>query len=161
MRVLNVGESLQLHEKRHFIESLFARRRDSFPGVELFVHMHFVTAGLAGCKARPPHHWHDRVYRYDLPCPVVDVSARLKLLYEKIGLFTVELLIECLRLAAEQVELPQCILGQRKVVIGERFVDELKDLLWDANLVQGQKDARTSLEDPVEIGVVRQAISEC
>ena len=103
MGVLNVGKRLELHDKRYFIESLFARCSDPFSGIELLVDLYLVATGLAGCNAWPPCNW---LYRDYLPCIIVDVTPRFELMYKEVELLAIEFFVQSLRLAAEDIEIP-------------------------------------------------------
>ena len=157
MRMLDGRESLELHNEMHFVDAIVAKSCNFLPRVDLILDTDLI-AGWVGSNARPlccSFHWND------LPRAIVDMSARLKLLYEEVELFAVELLVQCLGLSTKEVKLPQGILGQGKVIISERPVCSLEDLLWNADLVENEEDARAPFEDPVEVGIVCQAISEC
>ena len=148
------GESLELHEEVHFVDAIVAKGCNFLPCVDLVLDFDSIT-GRVSCNTRSfrcSFHWND------LPSAVVDMSARLKLVYEEIELFAVELFVQCLGLSTEKIQLPQAILGQGKVIISERSICSLEDLLWNADLVEDEEDAWTLFEDPIEVGIVGQAI---
>ena len=148
-------KGFQMHDEVPLIDTVVVEDSDFLPGVEVSMDVHLVVGFR---NTWPFDEW---FYGDDLPVPIVDMPPWLELLYEKVELFAMELLVQCLRLAAEEVELPQSILGQREVVVGEGFVNDLENLLGYADLIEDEEKARASFEDPIKIGVVGQAISKC
>ena len=100
----DLRKGLEVHDELHFIDAVVVEDSDFLPGVQVAVYVYLVVGFR---NARPFHKWFNRD---DRPVPIIDMPPRLKLLYEKVELFAVELLVQCLGFAAKEVKIPQSIL---------------------------------------------------
>ena len=100
MGMVDLRKGFEMHDELHFIDAIIVENGDFLPGVKVSMYVNLVVSFR---NARPFHEWFHRDNR---PVPIVDMSPRLKLLYEELELFTVELLVQCLRFATKKVELP-------------------------------------------------------
>ena len=132
MRMLDGRERFEMHNEMYLINPIVTECGHFLSGVDLILDSHLIT----GCVGSYAWTFCCRFHRYNVPRAIVDMVARLKFLYKEIELFAVELLIQRLGLPTKEIELPQGILGQRKIIVGEGPVDRLEHLLWSANLVE-------------------------
>ena len=77
-----------------------------------------------------------------------------------VELLPVEFLVQCLRLTAEEVEIPQSIFCQRKVIVIQEFVQDMEYELRYTNLSQDKEETFASFYDPVKIRIISQTLAK-
>lgn len=157
MRVSDGLEGFHVHDKLISVNAILPRRRNLLPSVHAIRYTDSV-ARLAGRYAC--HSLDDWLERQDVIISVIHMTTGLELLDHEVELLTVELLVQRLRLATEEVEFPQGLLRQRQIVIVKGFVDDIKNPFGATNVVQDQKDAPSLLQNPIQVGIIRQAVAK-
>ena len=158
MAVFEFGQGFQVHHEVNFVYPVVSAYHHSLPRVyhfRLLSSIHFVGA----MNREHPGALGNGLQRDDCILRIVNVPFP-QLLYEVVELPTIELLLERIGFAPRQVEFAQVIFGYWKVVIVEGLVDGIKDPFRYSNLLEDEKQSPPSLQNPIQIVIVGQAISK-
>ena len=154
MRVLDVGKMLEMYDEVNIVNAIQIVNSYLFPGVYTFLNLHSIVT-LISCEARS---FGQRIQGDDVPGFIFCMTSSVNLLNQEIELFAVEFLVQCLRLGTKEVEFPECILCEWKIIVREGLIDQVKDPLRYSDLIQDQEYPWASFKYPIEICIVRQPI---
>ena len=147
-----------MHHEVDFVHSIVSTYQHSFPGI---YHLRLLGA-IDLIRALNREHsgaLGNVLQRNDGILRIVYVPFP-QLLYEIIELPAIEFLLQRIRFVPRQVEFAEVIFGYWKVVIVEGLVDRIEDPFRYADLLEYEKQSPPSLQNPIQVVVVGQAISK-